>query len=85
MGLEPTTFCLRGRRSNQLSYWPLLFLNSIFKNNNFTTNAILTNYPCFGKFSLMGCSGAGIATGVLAKLVMGLDKLVSVLDDGASV
>ena len=22
VGLEPTTFCLRGRRSNQLSYWP---------------------------------------------------------------
>ena len=21
-GLEPSTFCLRGRRSNQLSYWP---------------------------------------------------------------
>ena len=24
VGLEPTTFCLRGRRSNQLSYWPVL-------------------------------------------------------------
>jgi hypothetical protein len=22
-GLEPSTFCLRGRRSNQLSYWPV--------------------------------------------------------------
>jgi hypothetical protein len=24
VGLEPTTFCLRGRRSNQLSYWPVV-------------------------------------------------------------
>ena len=24
VGLEPTTFCLRGRRSNQLSYGPRL-------------------------------------------------------------
>ena len=23
VGLEPTTFCLRGRHSNQLSYWPV--------------------------------------------------------------
>ncbi len=26
MGLEPTTPCLRGRCSNQLSYWPVLIL-----------------------------------------------------------
>ena len=26
VGLEPTTFCLRGRRSNQLSYWPMFTL-----------------------------------------------------------
>ena len=25
-GLEPSTCCLRGSRSNQLSYWPALFL-----------------------------------------------------------
>ena len=27
VGLEPTTFCLRGRRSNQLSYWPTYVFN----------------------------------------------------------
>ncbi len=26
VGLEPTTSCLRGRRSNQLSYWPIIIL-----------------------------------------------------------
>ena len=39
VGLEPTTPCLRGRCSNQLSYWPItlfilanlpLFVNSAY-------------------------------------------------------
>ena len=31
VGLEPTTFCLRGRRSNQLSYWPILLYEMYVK------------------------------------------------------
>ncbi len=38
VGLEPTTFCLRGRRSNQLSYWPIDY-----------SHEIVTNHLCFGK------------------------------------
>jgi hypothetical protein len=37
-GLEPSTFCLRGRRSNQLSYWPKEY-----------NGKILPKYLCFCK------------------------------------
>ena len=29
-GLEPSTFCLRGRRSNQLSYWPSSYMRQTY-------------------------------------------------------
>lgn len=40
-GLEPSTFCLRGRRSNQLSYWPIA-----------KRDIILPKYLCYGKVGL---------------------------------
>ena len=30
-GLEPSTPCLRGRCSNQLSYWPMPFYYSAYR------------------------------------------------------
>jgi hypothetical protein len=42
LGLEPRTLCLRGRCSNQLSYWPIS-----------GTRTIIQYYPCFCK-GLMG-------------------------------
>ncbi len=39
VGLEPTTPCLRGRCSNQLSYWPMYG----------RTHKTLANYLCFCK------------------------------------
>ena len=65
MGLEPMTFCLRGRRSNQLSYWPIynyckvlwaqiIGLGHVPRPRNFTTGKT----SCHRKVSLRTATGS---------------------------